>query len=119
MTIKWKIFILSALLLQDFNQGFKLIEDPDCYGIDNEILSIEENCQWKNLSKYRHFYAILLLDENPKFAVELQELYNIVSSALAERDMLEKERLKKYSQWLIEKTKDLKIYLESRGLNDI
>lgn len=124
---KWKLSILAVnlFLLNHITHAFLMARyDPDCYNSDNETLLTKEKCSWmssyeKNLAKYRNFYANLLEEENQKYAVEIQELYNTVSSALVETDLNKKQRMLYYSMWLIEKTEDLVDFLLSKGLQNV
>ncbi|XP_017467133.1 PREDICTED: uncharacterized protein LOC108359681 [Rhagoletis zephyria] len=126
MANKLQKLLLSVLLLQQFTRtpAFLIPRDPDCKNSDNETIEPSEKCSWmlhfqRNLGKYRNFYANLLQEENEKFATELQELYNIVSSALVENDYNEMQRQLFYSVWLVERTKDLEDYLIMKGLKNI
>ncbi|XP_054741578.1 uncharacterized protein LOC129246890 [Anastrepha obliqua] len=120
------ILLLSVLLLQQFTRSSALFisRDPECKNADNDTDEPSEKCSLmlhfqRNLGKYRNFYANLLQEENAQFATELQELYNIVSSALEEKDIKEVERQLLYSVWLVERTKDLEDFLIMKGIKNI
>ncbi|XP_067620251.1 uncharacterized protein [Eurosta solidaginis] len=126
MANKLQKLFLSVLLLQQFirSSAFLIPRDPDCKNSDNETIEPSSKCSWllhfqRNLGKYRNFYANLLQEENEQFAAELQELYNIVSSALEEKDYIEMQRKLFYAVWLLERTKDLEDYLVMKGFNNI
>ncbi|XP_011181141.1 uncharacterized protein LOC105211432 [Zeugodacus cucurbitae] len=126
MANKLQTFLLSVLLLQQFarSTAFLIPRDPDCKNSDNETLEPSEKCSsmlhfQRNLGKYRNFFANLLQEENEQFAAELQELYNLVSSALVEHDYNEMQRQFFYSVWLVERTRDLEDYLTMKGFRNI
>uniref|UniRef100_A0A034WGT8 Uncharacterized protein n=1 Tax=Bactrocera dorsalis TaxID=27457 RepID=A0A034WGT8_BACDO len=120
------LLLLSVLLLHQFTRStaFLIPRDPDCTNSDNETVEPSEKCSsmlhfQRNLGKYRNFFANLLQEENEQFAAELQELYNLVSSALVEHDYNEMQRQFFYSVWLVERTKDLEDYLDMKGFRTI
>lgn len=126
MANKLQKLLLSVLLLQQFTRStaFLIPRDPDCKNSDNETIEPSEKCSsmlhfQRNLGKYRNFFANLLQEENEQFAAELQELYNLVSSALVEHDYNEMQRQFFYSVWLVERTKDLEDYLIMKGFRNI
>ncbi|XP_058985502.1 uncharacterized protein LOC105261804 [Musca domestica] len=125
MTSKWKLCILMALFTSQLSHSFIIPENtPDCFDVsehNDPLLMPTEKCSWllkakKDVGKYRTFFADLVQGENKDYAVELQEIFNLLSQARDERDERKKEDQLKYAKWLMTSTKNLNGFLMKKGI---
>lgn len=94
---------------------------PDCFAENDPLLTPSEKCSWllkakKDVGKYRNFFADLVQGENKDYALELQEIFNLLSEARDERNDVQKEDKLKYAKWLMTSTKNLNAFLLKKGI---
>ncbi|XP_013097322.1 uncharacterized protein LOC106080488 [Stomoxys calcitrans] len=124
MTSKWKIYVFMALFTIQLCHGFVIPQNnPDCFDIidNDDLYAPTEKCSWllkakRDVAKYRNFFADLVQGENKDYALELQEIFNLLSQARDESDESRKEELLKYAKWLMKSTKNLNKFLMKKGL---
>ncbi|XP_073823585.1 uncharacterized protein [Musca autumnalis] len=125
MISKWKLCVLMALFMCQLCHSFYIPENiPDCFNVDEQndpLLMPTEKCSWllkakRDVGKYRTFFANLVQAENKDYAVELQEIFNLLAQARDESDERKKEELLKYAKWLMITTKNLNDFLIKKGI---
>ncbi|XP_075149645.1 uncharacterized protein LOC142223677 [Haematobia irritans] len=124
MTSKWKLYVFMVLFMSQLCHPFIIPKDHmDCFEIiDNGNLHRPtEKCSWllkakRDVGKYRNFFADLVQGENKDYAVELQEIFYLLSEARDETDETRKEELLKYAKWLMKSTKNLNGFLMKKGI---
>ncbi|KAM7352775.1 uncharacterized protein ACRADG_005159 [Cochliomyia hominivorax] len=121
MALTWKYCIFMTLIISQITHSFIILDMTECHYNDNELSTPNPKCSWiekarKSLPKYRNFFASLLQEESGEFAYELQEIFNTLCAAMAEKDRRKQREQLMVVKWLMDTNKKLNEYLLKKGI---